>query len=208
MVIEFEGRLVMANGTMSQDLMGTIDELIDDTGTTYAALAFGLPVVAAIVAIGVRDGQFLNFVHVITGAVWAGAAVFFTGVLAPTLNGLDQEVQGTVTVSLIPKGVLLFSGVAVATLLTGPILAIEFGLWDLSDPYLLVGVLIGLALLILAVYVVSLQLIVFREVRSTGPPDQERIARIGGRLGRAGPVVFGLQLAALVAMALLRTGGL
>lgn len=208
MVIEFEGRLVMANGTMSQDLMGTIDELIDDTGTTYAVLAFGLPVVAAIVAIGVRDGQFLNFVHVITGAVWAGAAVFFTGVLAPTLNGLDQEVQGTVTVSLIPKGVLLFSGVAVATLLTGPILAIEFGLWDLSDPYLLVGVLIGLALLILAVYVVSLQLIVFREVRSTGPPDQERIARIGGRLGRAGPVVFGLQLAALVAMALLRTGGL
>lgn len=198
----------MANGTMSQDLMGTIDELIDDTGTTYAVLAFGLPVVAAIVAIGVRDGQFLNFVHVITGAVWAGAAVFFTGVLAPTLNGLDQEVQGTVTVSLIPKGVLLFSGVAVATLLTGPILAIEFGLWDLSDPYLLVGVLIGLALLILAVYVVSLQLIVFREVRSTGPPDQERIARIGGRLGRAGPVVFGLQLAALVAMALLRTGGL
>lgn len=208
MVIEFEGRLVMANGTMPQDLMGTIDELIDDTGTTYAVLAFGLPVVAAIVAIGVRDGQFLNFVHVITGAVWAGAAVFFTGVLAPTLNGLDQEVQGTVTVSLIPKGVLLFSGVAVATLLTGPILAIEFGLWDLSDPYLLVGVLIGLALLILAVYVVSLQLIVFREVRSTGPPDQERIARIGGRLGRAGPVVFGLQLAALVAMALLRTGGL
>lgn len=207
MVTAGERRPDMATGTETQGYGETIGQLVDDTGTPYAAIAFGVPVVAAIVAIGAEAGPWLNFVHVIAGAIWAGAAIYFTGVVAPTLNGLDDEVQGTVTVSLIPKGVLLFSGVAIANLLTGPALAFEFNRWDLADPYLLTGVLIGVVLLLLAIYVVAVQLIVFREVRSPGPPDQQRIASIGGRLGKLGPVVLGLQLAALVVMALLRTGG-
>lgn len=202
-----ERRPDMSTGSETQGFGATIGQLVDDTGTTYAIIAFGVPVVAAVAAIAARAGTWLNFVHVIAGAIWAGAAIYFTGVIAPTLNGLDDEVQGTVTISLIPKAVLLFSGVAIANLLTGPVLAVEFNLWDLSDPYLLTGVLIGVALLLLAIYVVGLQLIVFREVRSPGPPDQQRIASIGGRLGQAGPVVLGLQLAVLVVMALLRTGG-
>lgn len=203
-----ELNIVMSTGNMQQDTPGLVGKLVADTGIAYALVAFGLPVVAAFAAVGIRDGQLLNFVHVVAGAIWAGAAVFLTGALAPTLNRLNQDVRGQVNIALIPKAVLLFSGVAIATLLTGPVLAIEFGLWDLANPYILVGMLIGVALLGLAIYVIFLQLSVFREVRSAGPPDQERIGRIAGRLGRAGPVVLGLQLSALVVMALIRTGGL
>lgn len=198
----------MSHDTETHGVVATTGQLVDDTGLAYAAITVGLPVVAAVAAIAVRDGEFLNFVHVISGGVWAGAAVLFTGVLAPTLNELDDDIQGTVIISLIPKGVFLFSGVAFATLLTGPVLAVEFGLWNLSNPYLLIGVLIGAGLLILAVYVVRLQLLAFREVRSAGPPDGQRMGRISKRLGQAGPFVLVLQLAALVSMALIRTGGL
>lgn len=198
----------MSHDTETRGVVGTVGLLVDDTGLSYATIAFGLPVVAAIVAIAIRDGEFLNFVHVVAGGVWAGAAVLLTGVLAPTLNELDDDVQGTVTISLIPKAVLLFSGVAFATLLTGPVIAVEFGLWNLSNPYLLGGLLIGVGLLLLAVYVVGLQLLAFMEVRSAGPPDEQRMGRISKRLGQAGPVVLVLQLGALVSMALIRTGGI
>lgn len=208
MTTPFEVQSVMSNGTKRHGFVESTSQLVRDTGPFYPLIGFGLPVLAAIVAISIRDGEFLNFVHVVAGAVWAGAAVFFTGVLAPTLGGLDDDIQGTVTISLIPKAVLLFSGVAIATLITGPVLAIEFGLWNLSDPYLLIGILIGMALLVLAIYVIGLQLLVFQEVRLPGQPDAERLDRIGGRLGQVGPVVLGLQLAALIVMALLRSGGI
>lgn len=198
----------MSTDNDASDSQGTLGMLVGDTGVPFAIVAFGLPIAAAIIAIGLRHGGFLNFVHVVSGAVWAGAAVFLTGILAPTLARFDQELRGQVNVSLIPKNVLLFSGVAAATLLTGPVLAVEFGLWDLSNPYLVVGVLIGTGLLIAAIYVLSLQVTVFREVRLPGPPDQERITAIADRLSQAGPVILALQLAALVVMAFLRTGGI
>lgn len=197
----------MSMGTDLQSLGGTVGQLVDDTGVSYAIIAFAVPVTAAIATVSGQDGAMLNFVHVVTGAVWAGGAVFFTGVIAPSLNNLDQELRGTVTISLIPKAVLLFSGVAIATLITGPGLAVELGLWNLSNPFLLTALLIGVALLLLVIYVVRLQLLAIQEVQSPGAPDQQRLGRISGRLGQAGPVVLGLQLAVLVVMALLRTGG-
>lgn len=198
----------MANNNESDASRETLGQLVNDAGTRFVLIAFGLPIVAAVVAVGIRDGEFLNFVHVIAGTVWAGAAVFLTGVLAPTLNKLDQETQGKVSIALIPKGVVLFSGVAFTTLLTGPVLAIQFNLWDLNNPYLLGGIGIGIVLLGLAVYLIALQLQVFREVNTGGPPDQARIGRIAGRIRRVGPVILGFQLAAVIVMALLRTGGL
>lgn len=198
----------MAGGTEAQDSTGMLGQLVNDAGRLFVLIAFGLPVVAAIVAVGIRHGEFLNFVHVIAGTVWAGAAVFLTGVLSPTLNGLDQETQGKVSVALIPKGVVLFAAVAFATLLTGPVLAIQFGTWNLADPYLLAGVVIGIVLLVLAVYLIALQLQVFGEVHTGGPPDQARIGRIAGRIRQLGPIILGFQLAAVIVMALLRTGGL
>lgn len=203
-----ENQTNMSRDTETHGSGGTIGQLVDDTGLSYAAVTVGLPVVASIAAIGIRNGELLNFVHVIAGGIWAGAAVLFAGVLSPTLNELDDDVQGTVTVALIPKGVLLFSGMAFATLTTGPVLAVEFGLWNLSNPYLIAGVLIGVGLLVLVFYIVRLQLLAFDEVRSAGPPDEQRLGQIGRRLGQAGPVVLALQLAALVSMALIRTGGI
>lgn len=197
----------MSQDTHTDDRKGTIGLLVADAGPVYALLAFGSPIIAALAAIGLRDVGLINLVHVVAGALWAGAAVFLTGVLAPTLGDLERDVRGRVNGPLIPKAVLFFAGVASATLLTGPALAVGLGLWDLSDPYLVAGVAVGGALLVLAGYVLTLQLRVLRAMRSPGSPDRGQIARIAARLARAGPVVLGLQIAALAAMALLRTGG-
>lgn len=202
-----DARETTPDDTDTDDAGDTIRLLVADAGPAYAGVAFGLPVVAATTAVGLRDAGLRNLVHVVAGSVWAGAAVFLTGVLAPTLGGLEPDVRGPVNTALIPKAVLLFAGVAVASPLTGPALAVSLGLWRLSNPSLLVGVSIGVALLALAGYVFTLQLRALREVRFPGPTDQERIGRIAARVGQTGPVVLGLQLAALVSMALVRTGG-
>lgn len=122
--------------------------MIESAGTTFVLVAFALPVAAAIVAVALRNMALLNLVHVTSGAIWAGATLFVAGVFGPTLLGLEPRLRGQVNTPMIPKNVFLFSGVAIAALLTGPVMAVRMGLWDLSNPYVLAAVVIALALLV------------------------------------------------------------
>lgn len=164
--------------------------MIESAGTGFVLIAFVVPVVAAIAAAGVRNLTFLNLVHVVCGAFWAGATVFVAGVFGPTLMGLEPQVRGQVNTPLIPKNVFLFSGVAIATLLTGPLLAVRMGIWSLSDPYVLAAVLIGLALLGGAAYLIRLQVAVFGETGTPGPPDGDRVASLAARIGKTSPIML------------------
>lgn len=180
-------------------------QLIESAGTGFVLIAFVVPVVAAIAAAGVRNVAFLNLVHVVSGAVWAGATVFVAGVFGPTLMGVEPQVRGQVNTPMIPKNVFLFSGVAIATLLTGPMLAVRMGIWSLSDPYILATVLIALALLAGAAYLIRLQVPVYAETGTPGPPDGDRVASLAEKIGKTSPVMLVLQLAILVDMSLLAT---
>lgn len=104
--------------------------------------------------------------------------------------GLEPQVRGQVNTPLIPKNVFLFSGVAIATLLTGPLLAVRMGIWSLSDPYVLAAVLIGLALLGGAAYLIRLQVAVFGETGTPGPPDGDRVASLAARIGKTSPIML------------------
>lgn len=184
---------------------GTVGTLVGSAGTGFVVIAFVVPVLAAIVAVGWGDISFLNLVHVVSGAVWAGATVFVAGVFGPTLVGLEPQVRGQVNTPLIPKAVFLFSGVTIATLLTGPVLAVRMGIWNLANPFLLAALIIAIGLLLGAAYLIWLQINVFTAATGEGPPDAERLARLGGRIGMVSPAMLVLQVAILVDMTLLAT---
>lgn len=184
---------------------GVTSRLLDSAGRPFVGVAFAVPLLAALAAAWMGDVTVLNLVHVVSGVVWAGATVFVAGVYGPTLQAVDPQVRGQVNTPMIPKTVTLFSGVAVATLVTGPVLAVEMGMWSLSNQYVLGAVVLAAGLLVGAVSLVWLQIEVFGEVTGPGPPDGERLEALGGRIGMMGAAMLVLQLAILVDMSLLAT---
>lgn len=178
-----------------------------ETNPAFTLAAFVLPIVAAIAVAGLASVPLLNLVHVVTGVIWIGASVYLGVVLGPSLLSLEPELRGRVNAAIIPKSVLLFGGVGVASLLTGPMLAVEQGRWSLSSPSILAALVLGVAVLLVALYLVVVQARAYGELTSEGPPDPDRMAALGGKIGRASPVMVVLQLAIVVVMAYIRTGG-
>lgn len=183
-----------------------IGPLVESAGSAFVVIAFVVPVAAAVVAVGVRNVAILNLVHVVSGAIWAGATIFVAGVYGPVLMGVEPEVRGQVNTPIIPKNVFLFSGVAFAALLTGPVMAVRLGVLEFTSPAVAAALLIGAALLVGAVYLIWLQIAVFQETGTPGPPDGERVAALGGRIGMVSPIMLVLQLAMLIDMTMLPTG--
>lgn len=174
----------------------------------FTLVAFVLPIVAAVAVSGMASVPLLNLVHVVTGVIWIGASVYLGVVLGPSLLSLDPEVRGRVNAAIIPKSVLLFAGVGIASLLTGPMLAVEQGRWSLSSPSILAALVLGVALLLVALYLVVVQAGTYGELTGEGPPDPDRMAALGAKIGRASPVMVVLQLAIVLVMAYIRTNGI
>lgn len=181
--------------------------MADAAGGRWVAFTFVLPVLAALAVGGVRSVPALNFVHVGAGVLWIGAAVYVGAVLGPSLLSFEPQVRGQVMGAIIPKSVVLFSGVGIAALLTGPMLAVGQGRWDLAEPLMLLSVLAGLALAVAGVYLIRVQVLVFGELSGEGPPDPDRMGALGAKIGKASPVVVALQLLVLAVMLLLRAPG-
>lgn len=188
-------------------MTGKLRNVFGAAGSGWVAVTFVLPVVAALVVSGLGDVAALNLVHVATGVLWIGAAVYVTAILGPALLSLDPELRGQVLASVIPRTVVLVSGVAIAALLTGPMLAVSQGRWDLGDPLMALAVVVGLALLGVGLYLVRVQVLVHDELTGAGPPDPQRMGALGGKIGRASPVMLALQLTILLVMVLLRAPG-
>lgn len=188
-----------------EEIASPVRRLADTAGGGFVSVSFFLPVVAAFAALSVQNVVFLNLVHVVSGAIWAGATVFVAGLYGPTLNSLEPDIRGQVNTPMIPKAVLLFAGVTFATLSTGPVMAVYVGLWDLTDPRIVAAVALGAALLIGATYLIWAQVAIFDEVTSPGPPDGDRLQRLGARIGTVGTVMLLLQIAILADMSLLAT---
>lgn len=94
--------------------------------------AIGLAALLAIVAIFALHGGALDagwavgffvFLHVLSGIVWIGLLYYFNLVQIPTMPKVPAELKGGVSKFIAPEALLWFRWGAVATLVTGLIVA-------------------------------------------------------------------------------------
>src|SRR4249920_876859 len=95
-----------------------------------AAAAFAV-MTAAIVSPSL---WFLNFVHVMTGALWTGIDLFMGFVIGPILRSVSFETRRTMIAGLIPRTLILMPTLSIITSTSGWFLAVQTGFLDLSYP--------------------------------------------------------------------------
>ena len=103
---------------------------------TWWTLAF--PVVM-IVAIARHDIYLLNWIHVLSGALWTGADLFMGFILGPTLRMLDISARTALIAYLVPRTLLYFPMVSLTAGTTGWFLVDWFGFTTSAEPLVLFG---------------------------------------------------------------------
>lgn len=147
---------------------------------TWWTLAF--PIVM-IVAIARHDGFLLNWIHVLSGALWTGADLFMGFILGPVLRKLDMQAHTALIAYLVPRTLLYFPMVSLTAGTTGWFLVSWFGFTTTADPmYHLVAISLVLVAVMTVMglgFLLPNSLRIWRELRRP-EPDRERIVRING----------------------------
>lgn len=145
---------------------------------TWWALAFPLVMVVALVR---RDIYLLNWVHVLSGALWTGADLFMGFLLGPVLRALDVRARTALIAYLVPRTLLYFPMVALTAGSAGWFLASWLGFTN--PAYANYGWIIAALVLVGAMALLGLGFLlpnsvrIWRELRKP-EPNRDRIVRI------------------------------
>jgi uncharacterized membrane protein len=145
---------------------------------TWWTLAF--PVVM-IVAIARHDIYLLNWIHVLSGALWTGADLFMGFILGPTLRMLDISARTALIAYLVPRTLLYVPMVSLTAGTTGWFLVDWFGFTTSTSPmYYLVVISLTLVAVMTVMglgFLLPNSVRIWRELRRP-EPDRERIVRL------------------------------
>ena len=82
---------------------------------------------------------FLNFVHVMTGALWTGIDLFMGFIIGPVLRHVSFDTRRAMIGGLIPRTLILMPTLSAITSTSGWFLAVRMGFLDLGYPEFWVG---------------------------------------------------------------------
>lgn len=77
---------------------------------------------------------FLNFIHVMTGALWTGIDLFMGFVIGPVLRRVSLDTRRAMISGIIPRTLVLMPTLSVITSTAGWFLAVRLGFLDLGYP--------------------------------------------------------------------------
>jgi hypothetical protein len=159
----------------------------------------------------IASGQpwFLNFVHVMAGALWTGIDLFMGFVLGPILRKASFEARRAVAIRLLPKTIFLMPTLAIITGTSGYFHARQLGFMDVPTPqfYWVAASLVVIAILTVQGLGILLptNFLVYFEMRKE-KADRERIGRLMQRYIYAVSFQGLMQVTILVLMAKFATG--
>ncbi len=189
----------------------TISVVIKSANPVFISLTIFLPVGALIFSMNFGSVTFLNYVHVMTGALWTGIDLFMGFVLGPVLGGMEPKDRAAVFKRLVPKVTFLMPVLAAVTITSG----IELTQWlgyaspsnlfaSLSNPWILATVVIVTILTVQGIgLLLPYDIRIFKQLLSD-EPDIKKISRLGMRTVRIGGIQGIFQLAIIFVMANLR----
>ena len=171
------------------------------------AAAAALAVMAA--AILGHSSWFLNFVHVMTGALWTGIDLFMGFVIGPVLRRVTLDTRRAMIAGIIPRTLILMPTLSAITSTSGWFLAVRMGYLDLGYPQFwwvicalaIVSVLTvqGLGILL------PMNLRLYFEIMKPAP-DHEKLKRWMRTYVRVVAAQGTMQVAIIVVMARFATG--
>ncbi len=165
-----------------------------------------VPVGALVVAVALQEFVLLDYVHVMTGALWTGIDIFLGLVIGPILGRMSGPARADFVQRLVPTMLFLMPALAAVAITAGIYLAQMEGIFNLG--YLAIQVA-GVLVLFLAAQGFGVflpnELRIVLELRKPSP-DVEKIGRLGllnARLAGGQAVV---QVALIFVMANLAAG--
>ena len=178
---------------------------INPSNFVWVAVAFA--VVAAVIAFGSLWA--LNFLHVMTGALWTGIDLFMGFVVGPILRAAPFEARRAVITRLTPKTLFLMPTLSISTGTSGWFLAGRMGFLSLDYPafYWVVAALVIVTILTVQGlgYLLPTNLRVYLELRKPNP-DGAKIGALMSRYFAAVALQGVMQVAIIVVMARFATG--
>jgi hypothetical protein len=163
-----------------------------------------LPNAALAVAMALGSLMLLNYVHIMTGALWTGIDLFMGIAVGPVLGAMEQQQRAEVFKRLIPKMTFLMPMLSSVTIISGVLLAQRLGMLNLDSLWIMAALIIT-AILIIQGFGLLLpnEIRIFKQLISP-TPDVDRIVKLGMQNARLAGIQGLFQLAIIFVIANLR----
>ena len=179
-------------------------QVIQIANPYFVALAIVIPIAALIIALNRPTLMPLNYVHVMTGALWTGIYLFIGLILGPVLGGVGPAERANVFKRLTPKMTFFMPVMAGVTTTAGIYLAQRMGIWSLTSPKIIAALIVVTILTVQGLGILlPNEIRILRQLLSA-KPDIEKIGKLGMRNARLGGIQGILQLGIILVMALIR----
>ena len=195
--------------------IAVVDTILNESAVRSAPLRPWY-LVAATAAIAVMTAAilssnlwFLNFVHVMAGALWTGVDLFMGFVVGPVLRSVPFETRRAMISGLIPRTLILMPTLSIITSTAGWFLAVRMGFFDLTYPdfwWVVAALAIVTVLTVQGLgYLLPTNLRMYFEMQKP-EPDMRKIARWMKTYLRVVALQGTMQIAIIVVMARFATG--
>ena len=182
----------------------TFSAILQLGGPVFVVLAIVLPNVALGVAMALDSLAWLNYVHVMAGALWTGADLFMGVVIGPVMRTTEPRQRADFFKRLIPKMTFLMPMLATVTIIGGIVLAQRIGMLTAENPWMVGAWAISAGLIILGFGVLlPNEIRIFKQLISP-TPDVDRIGKLGMQNAKLAGIQGLLQVVIIFVMANLR----
>ena len=152
---------------------------------------------------------FLNFVHVMAGALWTGIDLFMGFVIGPVLRRVSLDTRRAMIAGIIPRTLILMPTLSAITSTAGWFLAVRMGFLDLAYPqfwWVIAALVIVSVLTVQGLgYLLPMNLKLYFEIQKPAP-DPAKLQRWMRTYVRVVGVQGTMQIAIIVVMARFATG--
>jgi hypothetical protein len=165
-----------------------------------------IPVAALILAILSGNRLFLDYMHVLPGALWTGIDLFMGLVIGRIMGQLDVRSRVEFIKRLVPYMLFLMPTLAAVTVTGGIYLAMNKGIFNITYPVIILAGVFVIILIIqgLGIFLPN-EVRIFFEIQKPNP-DYGKIARLGMINFKLSGLQGVFQIALIFIMANIATG--
>jgi hypothetical protein len=139
-----------------------------------------IPIAALVVALASGSLLLLDYVHVITGAIWTGIDLFMGIVMSRILRSLSPPTRAQLIKKLVPIMLFLMPSLASVAITAGVYLASWEGLSFLSPPIIAAGIIVIILSVQGFAFILPTEVRIFLELRKPNP-STDKIVKLGMR---------------------------